>query len=328
MKRIDQRVSCVVALKQTLVGANTPAREAFQREAALLANLRHPSLPKVMDYFSEGDGEFLVMEYIAGHDLAELLEQQQSPFPQDQVLVWADELLKLLDYLHTREPPILHRDIKPANLKISREGEIFLLDFGLAKGAAGQMATVRTGGSVHGYTPLYAPLEQIHGQGTDPRSDIYSLGATLYDLLTGQPPVAAPVRFDAVENERPDPLPPANRLNSRVSWVVAEVIQRAMSLNRRNRFSSAAEMRDALQRAKQTIADLEAARKAAEKLWIKTAPVLPTRTNQSSPTATLNSRFMRRAKSSRRRITPCSRLRTWRRSVMTPLPANLIQSQK
>jgi len=124
------------------------------------------------------------------------------------------------------------------------EGEIFLLDFGLAKGAAGQMATVRTGGSVHGYTPLYAPLEQIHGQGTDPRTDIYSLGATLYDLLTGQPPVAAPARFEASENERPDPLPPANRLNSRVSSVVAEVIQRAMAVSRRNRFSSAAEMRD------------------------------------------------------------------------------------
>lgn len=266
---IDQRVSCVVALKQTLVGANTPAREAFQREAALLANLRHASLPKVMDYFSEGDGEFLVMEYIAGHDLAELLEQQQTPFSQDQVLAWADDLLKLLDYLHTREPPIVHRDIKPANLKITSEGEIFLLDFGLAKGAAGQMATVRTGGSVHGYTPLYAPLEQIHGQGTDPRTDIYSLGATLYDLLTGQPPVAAPVRFDAIENERPDPLPPANRLNSRVSSVVAEVIQQAMALSRRNRFSSAAEMRDALQRAKQTMADLDAARKAAEKAMDK-----------------------------------------------------------
>jgi serine/threonine protein kinase/peroxiredoxin len=262
---IDQRVSCVVALKQTLVGANTPAREAFQREAALLANLRHASLPKVMDYFSEGDGEFLVMEYIAGHDLAELLEQQQAPFPQDQVLAWADELLKLLDYLHTREPAIVHRDIKPANLKITREGEIFLLDFGLAKGAAGQMATVRSSGSVHGYTPLYAPLEQIHGQGTDSRSDIYSLGATLYDLLTGQPPVAAPVRFDAVENDRPDPLPAANRLNSRVSLAVAEVIQQAMALSRRNRFSSAAEMRAALQRAKQTMAELEAARDAAER---------------------------------------------------------------
>lgn len=262
---IDQRVSCVVALKQTLVGANTPAREAFQREAALLANLRHASLPKVMDYFSEGEGEFLVMEYISGHDLAELLEQQQTPFPQDQVLAWADELLKLLDYLHTREPPIVHRDIKPANLKITSEGEIFLLDFGLAKGAAGQMATVRTDGSVHGYTPLYAPLEQIHGQGTDPRTDIYSLGATLYDLLTGQPPVAAPVRFEAIENERPDPLLPANRLNSRVPAVFAEVIQNAMALSRRNRFSSAAEMRNALQRAKQTVADVEAARAAAEK---------------------------------------------------------------
>src|SRR4030095_11255317 len=128
---IDQRVSCVVALKQTLVGANTPAREAFQREPPVLANLRHASLPKVMDYFSEGDGEFLVMEYIAGTDLAQLLEEQAAPFSQDQVVVWADELLKLLDFLHTREPPIVHRDIKPANLKVTSGGEIFLLDFGL-----------------------------------------------------------------------------------------------------------------------------------------------------------------------------------------------------
>jgi serine/threonine protein kinase/thiol-disulfide isomerase/thioredoxin len=262
---IDQRVSCVVALKETLVGVNTEARQAFQREAALLANLRHASLPKVMDYFSEGDGEFLVMEYIAGHDLAELIEQQQAPFPPDQVLVWADKLLQLLDYLHTREPPIVHRDIKPANLKITSEGEIFLLDFGLAKGAAGQMTTVRTDGSVHGYTPLYAPLEQIHGRGTDPRTDIYSLGATLYDLLAGQPPVAAPVRFEAIENDQPDPLPTVNRLNSRVSAAVAEVIQRAMALSRRERFSSAAEMLDALHRAKEIMAELQAAREAAAK---------------------------------------------------------------
>ena len=266
---IDQRVSCVVALKQTLVAANTEARQAFQREAALLANLRHASLPKVMDFFSEGDGEFLVMEYISGQDLAELLEQQQAPFSQDQVLAWAEQLLQLLDYLHTREPPIVHRDIKPANLKITGAGEIFLLDFGLAKGAAGQMTTVRTGGSVHGYTPLYAPLEQIHGQGTDPRTDIYSLGATLYDLLTGQPPVAAPVRFEAIESERPDPLAAANRLNSRVSVAVAEVIQKAMALSRRERFSSAAEMRDALQRAKEIMAELKAAREAAEKAFDK-----------------------------------------------------------
>src|SRR5215831_15235795 len=127
---IDQRVSCVVALKKILIGGSNEIREAFQREAALLANLRHASLPKVMDYFGESDGEFLVMEYIAGHDLAELLELRDGPFPLEQVLSWADELLKLLEYLHTREPPILHRDIKPANLKVTGEGEIFLLDFG------------------------------------------------------------------------------------------------------------------------------------------------------------------------------------------------------
>src|SRR5215471_8137989 len=239
---IDQRVSCVVALKKTLIGGDSEIREAFQREAALLANLRHQSLPKVMDYFGEGDGEFLVMEYIAGHDLAELLEVRNAPFPVEQVLAWADELLKLLEYLHTREPSILHRDIKPANLKVTGDGEIFLLDFGLAKGTAGQMAAMKTSKSVRGYTPVYAPIEQIHGTGTDPRSDLYALGATLYDLLTGQPPVAAPMRFEAVETDQPDPLITITRLNDLVPERIAAVIQRAMALSRRDRFSSAAEM--------------------------------------------------------------------------------------
>src|ERR1700730_8613219 len=101
---IDQRVSCVVALKETLVGPDSEGRQAFQREAALLANLRHSSLPKVMDYFGEPQGDFLVMEYIPGHDLAELLALRDSPFPQEQVGLWAIELLKLLDYLQTRDP--------------------------------------------------------------------------------------------------------------------------------------------------------------------------------------------------------------------------------
>jgi len=242
----DQRVSCVVALKETLVGANNEAREAFQREAALLANLRHAALPKVMDYFGEGSGEFLVMEYIAGDDLAELLEKQSGPTSVLQVLEWANQILKLLDYLHTREPPILHRDIKPANLKVTAQGEIFLLDFGLAKGAAGQMAPEAAGRSVYGYTPVYAPIEQIHSSGTDPRSDLYALGATLYDLLTGKPPIPAAVRFEALENNQPDPLLPISRLNSQVSTEESALVQWAMALSRRDRPASAAELRTVL----------------------------------------------------------------------------------
>src|SRR4030095_16137709 len=96
----------------------------------------------------------------------------------DQVLTWGDQLLDALDYLHTQEPQIIHRDIKPQNLKLSGRGQIVLLDFGLAKGYGGQMVVVTTSASIFGYTPNYAPLEQVQGLGTDPRSDIYSLAAT------------------------------------------------------------------------------------------------------------------------------------------------------
>ena len=272
---IDQRVSCVVALKEYTVGAQSDARQAFQREAALLANLRHSALPKVMDYFDGPQGDFLVMEYIPGLDLAALLALRDGPFPPEQVARWAIELLKLLEYLHTREPPILHRDIKPANLKVTKQDEIFLLDFGLAKGAAGQMATIETSKSVPGYTPVYAPIEQILGHGTDPRSDLYSLAATLYHLLTGQSPVSAPARFDAVENDRPDPLPAANKLNSLVTSDIAAVLRSAMALSRKDRPASASEMRIVVEHAAQAAVESNAARANAEAALIKTLPHPP-----------------------------------------------------
>lgn len=242
----DQRVKCPVAVKETSGSGGSEGQKAFDREASLLGNLKHQSLPKVTDHFSENGGDFIVMEFISGFDLAELLESRGSPFPQTQVLLWADDLLRVLEYLHGQETPVLHRDIKPSNLKLTKEGQLFLLDFGLAKGAVGQMTKAAASHSTHGYTPIYASLEQILGQGTDARSDIYSLGATLYHLLAGVPPEAAPKRHEALDEDKPDPLQSIESLNTQASANVCGVIHKAMALSRKQRPISAARMRSAL----------------------------------------------------------------------------------
>jgi serine/threonine protein kinase len=243
---LDQRLKCRVALKETYATQNADARRAFEREAALLANLRHAALPKVIDYFSESDNDFLVMEFIPGSDLAELLDRDGGPFPESQVIGWALSILRVLEYLHAQEPPIVHRDIKPANLKLTTTGDLFLLDFGIAKGSLGAISSLATSRSVRAFTPVYASLEQVLGLGTDARSDVYSLGATLYHLLAATPPIDAPTRFQAIEDEHRDPLESIERINSDRSSRVASVVYAAMGVSRKNRFSSAAAMRNAL----------------------------------------------------------------------------------
>src|ERR1041385_91622 len=163
---IDQRLDTTIALKETLF-TDERLRKQFEREARLLARLHHPALPRVSDHFTEGEGQFLVMQYIAGEDLAEMLQTRKAAFPPAEVVRWADQLCDALDYLHTQQPPIIHRDIKPQNLKLTGRGQIILLDFGLAKGAASGMTQVTGSTSILGYTPGYAPLEQIQGVGTD-----------------------------------------------------------------------------------------------------------------------------------------------------------------
>src|SRR2546423_6096289 len=159
---VDERLDTVVALKETFF-VEEKLRKQFEREARLLARLHHQALPRVSDHFNEGDGQFLVMQFIAGEDLFEMLSARNAPFPQDEVARRADQLCDALDYLHTQDPQIIHRDIKPQNLKLTARGQIVLLDFGLAKGSVGALTAVTTSASIFGYTPDYAPIVQLQG---------------------------------------------------------------------------------------------------------------------------------------------------------------------
>ena len=246
---VDERFNNRVALKQAAVVEQEFGR-AFEQEARLLRTLRHRSLPVVIDYFHEDDAWYLVMDYVEGEDLGRRLKQAGGPLPVEEVLEWGDRLLEVLEYLHSHDPPIVHRDIKPQNLKVTPEGRVVLLDFGLSKGAAGADATRGSGEkSIVGYTPHYAPLEQIHGVGTDPRSDLYALAATMYALMTGTKPPDAGLRATLTAAGGEDPLEPADVANPVVPPAVARVLGSALSSNPNARPQTAATMREALRAA-------------------------------------------------------------------------------
>ncbi len=242
---LDLRLDAVVALKQTLT-SDGELWKHFEREARLQARLNHPVLPRVSDYFTEGNRAFFVMQFVEGVDLAEMMAQQCGPFPRNAVVAWVDQLLDALIYLHSRDRQIIHRDIKPNNLKITTEGRIVLLDFGLAKSQPKDSASGASCISVFGYTPRYAPLEQIQDLGTSPQSDIYALGATLYHLLTGVKPPDALARATALVSARPNPLKPANEINPALGPELAEILSCAMAQNPDERYLSASEFREAL----------------------------------------------------------------------------------
>jgi serine/threonine protein kinase len=244
---VDLRLGHTVALKQTLT-SDEELWKQFEREARLMARLNHPVLPRVSDYFTEGHRAFFVMQFVEGSDLAEIIAQQPGPLPRNAVVAWADQLLDALIYLHAHERQIIHRDIKPHNLKITPTGQIVLLDFGLAKTQAADCSGDASCPSVFGYTPRYAPLEQIQDLGTTPQSDIYALGATLYHLLTGVKPPDALARATALVSARPNPLKPANEINSAVGTELTAILSKAMAQNPDERYRSATEFREALRR--------------------------------------------------------------------------------
>lgn len=241
---VDRRLNVTVAVKETF-SADQRLRRQFGREARMLAKLNHPALPRVTDYFTESDRAFLVMQFIPGPDLAEVITRKRGPFPRREVLAWADQVLGALVYLHSPERQIVHRDIKPHNLKLTSSGQIALLDFGLAKSDTTE-SSVNSRRSVFGFTRRYSPPEQIQDLGTTPRSDIYALGATLYHLFTGVKPPDAITRATVLAEGKPDPLIPAHQVYLEVGPEIATVLNRALALNPDDRCGSAEELRDAL----------------------------------------------------------------------------------
>ncbi len=227
----------VLAVKENF--DNSPTAQAqFQTEAALLANLNHPTLPRVTDHFIEASGrQYLVMDFIEGDDLEKIVVTR-GRIHQAQAIAWISHVLDGLEYLHSHRPAIIHRDIKPANIKIRPDGRVFLVDFGIAKMYD---PTQKTQAGARAVTCGYSPIEQYGFGVTDARSDLYSVGATLYFMLTAQ---ILPEATLIASN--PQALVPPSRYGATISQPVEAAILRALAMSPQYRFQSAREFRDAL----------------------------------------------------------------------------------
>ncbi|HEY9680837.1 MAG TPA: serine/threonine-protein kinase [Oculatellaceae cyanobacterium] len=198
----------------------------FQREAFVLSRLQHPNIVHILDYFEENGDYFLVMEYVEGENLQQLLQAQHEPFPEQQVLAWAQQIAEVLHYLHSHDPPVIYRDLKPSNVMIDNLGRVKLVDFGIAR------PFQEDSDNTHVVSAGYSPPEQYWGA-ADPRSDIYALGATMYFLLTTHEPLALQTS-----------LP--KKVNPKVSERVDHLVQRATSQDIWLRFQTAPEMKEAI----------------------------------------------------------------------------------
>jgi len=232
----------LVAIKEMISQVNDPLVrknlfQIFEREANILATLRHPSIPRIYDYFTLGERAYLALEFVNGTDLDKILAETTTFFPEDQIIGWAIELCDVLAYLHALQPePIIFRDIKPSNLMINLQNHIVLVDFGIAKVFESGQKNTMVG------TQGYSPPDQYRGEAT-PKVDIYALGATLHHLLTLRDPrLEAPFSFD----ERP-----IREINKNISPELVSVIDRALQYDPNDRFDTALEFRDALLNAAQ-----------------------------------------------------------------------------
>jgi serine/threonine protein kinase len=236
-RAVDENLAIEVAVKENFFTSEEYARQ-FRREANILASMRHSNLPRVTDHFViKGQGQYLVLDYIEGEDLRERIDRL-GVLPEEDVIVLGVAICEALAYFHKRTPPILHRDIKPGNVKITPSGEVYLVDFGLAKIVQG---TRETTPGARAMTPGYSPPEQYGTARTDRRTDVYSLGATLYEALTGVIPEDGLGRL----MEQVD-LVPVRKRNPEVSRKLAAVIENAMSVHPEDRYQTADQFKNAL----------------------------------------------------------------------------------
>ncbi len=239
-----------VAVKEMLNLAADPNLRAmtlrnFEREANILAELNHPAIPKIYDYFSNKDRAYLVMEYIDGQDVEAIVNRVPDFLPVDMVCRWAIELCDVLQYLHTHQPePIIFRDVKPSNMMIDKHNAVRLIDFGIAK-----TFQVNQKGTMIG-TEGYAPPEQYRGEAS-PQGDIYAAGATLHHILTKRDPrLEPPFTF----NERP-----IRQSNPNVSPELEAIVMRALAQNVQDRFSSSNAMKEAIENVLRPVAQTRVA---------------------------------------------------------------------
>ncbi len=234
-----QRVVAIKELSDSQVSPNEKAQalQDFRREANLLVPLSHPNLPNVSDFFEESGKAYLVMEFIEGETLEKKQDEAGGPLPEVLVMGWALQLCNVLHYLHTRPHPIIFRDMKPSNVMVTRDREIKLIDFGIARFFK---ATVTKDTTLLG-SQGYAPLEQYGRGQSDARSDIYALGATLYDLLTKETPADSPTR-----RVNPQAFETPRQLNPAISQATEAIVLKAMGDEPQDRYQSAAEMYQAI----------------------------------------------------------------------------------
>ena len=240
-RAVDENLGLEVAVKENLFTVEDYTRQ-FRREAVILANLRHRNLPRVSNHFTIPDqGQYLIMDYIEGEDLQERMEREGT-IPEEDVIVIGAAICDALSYMHSQDPVVLHRDIKPGNVRITPNGEIYLVDFGLAKIIRGDKTTT-TG--ARAMTMGFSPPEQYGAARTDVRTDIYSLGATLYTALTGVTPEDSLAQ--TMDQEK---LTPVRDRNPGVSRRVSDAVEKALQVHPNERFQMAVEFKNELLKAR------------------------------------------------------------------------------